>query len=132
MVSRAAFLLVVATLPPLLASCGGGIYLGYDDRDLDDRPPSVSLAASPNSARAGATVTLVAAASDDRGIDSVAFYRLDASGNAVLLGSDGVAPYTWETTLPSNGQSSVSYLARATDSRGQRTDSAAVSVAVLP
>lgn len=122
---------IVATAP-LLTSCGGGIYLGYDGRDFDDRPPSVELAAAPTSARAGATISLVAAASDDRGIDNVAFYRIDASGNALLLGSDGVAPYTWDTTLPGTGQSSVSYLARATDGRGQRTDSAAVSVSVLP
>ena len=123
--------IVLAAVLPLLGSCGGGVFIGYDGRDFDD-PPSVSLAASPTGARAGDAIALVAAASDDSGIESVSFFRVDAAGNALLLGSDGVAPYTWDTTLPNTGQSSVSYFARATDTRGQRSDSALVSVAVLP
>lgn len=126
-----ALALVVAPLL-LLTSCGGGVFIGYDNRDFDDRSPSVSLAVSPTGARVGEAIDLVAAASDDFGIDSVAFFRVDATGNALLLGSDGVAPYTWDTTLPNTDQASVSYFARATDDVGQRSDSALVSVAVLP
>lgn len=125
--------LVLVAVPLLLASCGGGVFIGYgSSRDCCDGLPSVSLAASPTAARPGDAIGLVAAASDDFGMDSVAFFRVDASGNAQLLGSDGVVPYTWDTTLPNTGQSSVSYFARAFDDLGQRSDSALVSVAVLP
>ena len=36
-----------------LAGCGGGVYIGYDYGDDDDRPPQVSLAASPGAAAPG-------------------------------------------------------------------------------
>ena len=66
----------------LLAACNVGIWAGSDGQ-----PPSVSLAAAATSVAAGQSVRFIAAASDGDGIDSVAFYRVDASG-PVLLGSD--------------------------------------------
>ncbi len=114
-----------------LAACGGGIFLGYDGRNLDDRPPVASLAVSPGSATPGQTVRLVAAASDDFGVASVAFYRAHAGG-ATLLGVDDTAPYAFDAQLPTGSAASVEFFARVTDDIGQQTDSASVNVTVLP
>jgi Bacterial Ig domain len=113
-----------------LAACGGGFYLGYE-YGFDDTPPSVSLAVASTSARAGDVLRVSAAAADDTGVDSVAFYRLDGNG-AVLLGSDGREPYDWQVTVPSDGRTVLTLFARATDWDGNRADSVAVSVNVLP
>jgi Bacterial Ig domain len=113
-----------------LGACGGGFYLGYE-YGLDNTPPSVSLAVANTSVRAGDVLRVSAAAADDNGIDNVAFYRLDGNG-AVLLGSDGRDPYEWQVTVPSDGRTVLTLFARATDWDGNRADSAAVSVNVLP
>lgn len=120
----AALLAVVA-----LAGCGGSVSLGFGFGD-DDRP-SASLAVSPTSASPGDTLRLVAAASDDYGVDSVEFYRVDGSGST-LLGFDGLPPYQLDTTVPANAAGSVQYFARAVDGGGQRGDSAVVTVNVGP
>jgi hypothetical protein len=113
----------------LLAACGGSIWLGYDD--FDDEPPNVSLAASPGSAAPGQSVHLVAAASDDFGVDQVRFFRLDAGG-ASSLGVDGAPPFQWDTVVPAGASGSVQFFARATDGAGQERDSAVVAVTVTP
>lgn len=121
----------------VLAGCGGGISLGWGhgwigwDGGWDQHPPDVSLVVSPTSARAGATITLSAAASDDSGIDEVIFFRRSGDGH-VLLGSVGRRPYTWTTTLPPDASASVGYFARAVDVAGRRTDSATATVTVTP
>lgn len=120
---------VLATV--LLCACGGGIFLGYGNVGDNDRPPAVSLAVSPASAAPGQAVRLVAAASDDLAVQSVAFFRLDG-GTATLLGADGAAPYEWDTALPAGAIGNVQFFARATDDAGQSTDSAAVSVRAGP
>jgi hypothetical protein len=112
-----------------IAGCGGGIYIGYGSDD--DRAPFVSLTASTNAAAAGQTVTLMAAASDDHRVDRVEFFRIDAGGSAVALGSDGSAPYHFDTRQPDTSATSVRYFARAVDDVGQYNDSASVSVTVL-
>lgn len=119
-----ALLVVVA-----LAGCGGSVSLGFGFGD-DDRP-SVSLAVSPTSASPGDTLRLVAAASDDYGVDFVEFYRVDGSGST-LLGFDGLPPYQLDTTVPASAAGSVQYFARAVDGGGQRGDSAVVTVGVDP
>ncbi|MED5620750.1 Ig-like domain-containing protein [Ideonella sp. BN130291] len=111
-----------------LAACGGGLFIGVGE---GDEPPSVSLVASASSAGAGQTVRLAAAASDDFGIDHVSFYRVDAGGAWVLLGSDGVGPFEWDAVMPATSAASVQFLARAVDGAGQVTDSDVVSVTVL-
>jgi hypothetical protein len=113
-----------------LSACGGGFYLGYD-YSYDDTDPSVSLAVASTSVRAGDVLDISAAAADDSGIDSVAFYRYD-DNSIVRLGSDGRAPYDWQLTVPSDGRSVLRLFARATDWNGNRADSAVVSVNVLP
>ena len=120
-------LLVTATAL-LLSSCGGGVYLGWEDSGYDDFPPNVSLVASQSVAGVGSTVRLSAAAADDYGVSRVEFYRLDATGRATRLGTDSFAPYQWDTTLPDSADNLVRYQARAIDDVGQVTDSAVVSV----
>jgi hypothetical protein len=112
-----------------IAGCGGGIYIGYGSDD--DRAPQVSLVASTGAASPGQTVTLMAAASDDHRVDLVEFFRIDAGGQAVALGSDGSAPYHFDTRQPDTSAASVRYFARAVDDAGQFNDSASVSVTVL-
>ena len=113
-----------------LVACGGGFFVGIGD-GFDDGPPSVSLAAAETTVQAGQTLRVVAAAADANGIDAVAFYRLD--GNvAVLLGSDGRAPYEWSLRGPSDGRSTLRLFARATDNFGNRADSDVVFVTVTP
>lgn len=114
----------------VLAGCGGGIYIGIGS-SFDD-PPTVSVVANVAVAAPGQAVHLAAAASDDYGIDRVQFFRVEPDGAATQLGSDGSAPYEWDTTVPAGtGTGPLRFFARAIDSAGQRTDSAMVTVAVL-
>ncbi len=118
----------------LLAGCGGGVSLGFSggfDDDFD--PPSVSIASNVSTVQAGQPVQLIAAASDQwSGIESVAFYRLDSTNNAVLLGTDGSEPYEWTATAPTDGRTTMVVFARARDNAGNRADSALVTITVTP
>jgi hypothetical protein len=120
--------LAVLAAPALLASCGGGIWIGYDG---NDQPPQVSLA-TVATAQVGENIRLAAAASDDGYIDYVAFYRVDDNGQSVRLGDDGSAPYDWVTPMPSSSTGSVRFFARAFDNDGHWADSDEVSVAIAP
>ncbi|WP_428421306.1 hypothetical protein [Methylibium sp.] len=112
----------------VVAGCGGSVSLGFG---FGDDRPSASLAVSPTSASPGQALRLVAAASDDFGVDFVEFYRVDSSGST-LLGFDGLPPYQLDTTVPANAAGSVQFFARAIDGAGQRGDSAVVTVSVGP
>jgi len=130
--SRPAFVArgaAAAALALCLASCGGGVSFGFGG--FDD-PPSVSLATSVDAAHAGDTVRLVAAASDDFGVDFVVFYRLESDGSTTRLGEDGVGPFQWDATMPSTSATRVQFFARAVDGAGQASDSALVSVSLIP
>lgn len=113
----------------LLAACGGGIYLEFDD--YDDLPPVVDLAASSLSAFAGDSVRLVAAAADENGIDHVSFYRYDGN-TAVRLGSDSFSPYDWQLLVPADGRTSVTVFAHAVDNAGNVADSNLVTISITP
>jgi hypothetical protein len=114
----------------VLGACGGGVFIGIELGDPGDEDPSVGLTAAVSEAPAGATVRLAAAASDDLGVDAVSFYREDAQG-AVLLGSDGRAPYEIDTVIPASAPGTVwRYFARAFDGAGQSSDSAPVDITV--
>lgn len=121
--------LIATALAP--AGCGGGLYLGFELGGPDDRPPSVALSSAVDSAAAGDTARLAAAASDDFGVDSVAFYRDEAGGTPTLLATDTRAPYQLDTVIPVSPAGTVwRYFARAFDSAGQQADSEAVTITV--
>lgn len=103
----------------VLTGCGGGTSDG----------PTVTLAVTPTSAAAGATVTLIAVASSDVGMSAVRFYRVDASANT-LLGTLNASPYQFTTTIPTTASGSVSYVARAVDADANTTDSDTATVTV--
>lgn len=129
--SRARAVLAALLGAALLSACGGGVSVGIGvdigDGFHDEEPPSVSLVVSPTVAAPGQLLRLAAAASDDRGIEQVAFYRID-NGGTVLLFADGEPPYAIDTPAPLDGRRSVQYFARATDVHGRRRDSEAVAV----
>lgn len=118
---------LVLAAAALLAGCGGGLYIGIGDDGYDD-PPQVSLVASSGSAAAGQPLRLAAAASDDFGVDRVQFFRIERDGSATALGTDSVAPYEWDTSMPATTANEVRFFARAFDGAGQRADSATVAV----
>ncbi len=119
---------LAATL--LLAGCGGGLYLGWGDC-CDSGAPSVSITTAQASVPAGGTLRVVAAASDDSGIDEVAFYRVDGTADT-RLGSDGSAPYEWNVVVPTDGRTTLTVFARARDGAGNTGDSALLTVSVTP
>lgn len=124
-------LAVVSTwiAPLLLAGCGGGLYIGWGGDD-DDGDPSVSITSAQSSVAAGGVLRVAAAASDDSGIDSVAFYRLDGEA-ATRLGSDGSEPYQWDIAVPADGRTTVTVFARARDGWGNEADSTRLTVPVV-
>lgn len=123
--------LATLTCVAALAGCGGGLYLGFDLGGPGDRPPSVALSAAVSEAPAGAIVRLAAAATDDFGVDAVAFYRQEAAGPDTLLGTDPVQPYQLDTVIPASPAGTVwRYFARAFDGAGQHNDSALVEITV--
>jgi Bacterial Ig domain len=124
--ASAAALTLIATS----ASCGGGFFLAIGFGVDTSSPPTGSLSA-PSSAQRGQTIRLSAAASDDFGIDQVAFFR-DEGVDTVLLGADGDSPYEQLTQIPLNAVGTVTYFATATDVDGNKTESASVSVIVAP
>lgn len=120
---------LAALLLALTAGCGGGVFLGIGD--VGDQPPSVALTSAVDEAPAGTVVRLAAAASDDFGVDSVAFYREEAAGPPTLLATDVRPPYQLDTTIPASGSGTVwRYFARAFDGAGQHGDSAVVDITV--
>ncbi len=129
---RAQRILQAAALAAALgvAGCGGGIYLGFGDGFGDD-PPAVSLAGPTGAVRAGTAITLLAAASDDHGVDMVQFYRIDSSGPR-RIGDDLHAPYELVITVPDDGRTALEVFARAWDFDGNSADSAVLRMAIVP
>jgi hypothetical protein len=119
---------LAATL--LLAGCGGGLYIGWGDYG-DDGAPSVSITTAQTSVPAGGTLRVVAAASDESGIDEVAFYRVDGATDT-RLGSDGSAPYEWNVPVPADGRTTVSVFAQARDGAGNTANSGLLTISVTP
>jgi hypothetical protein len=114
-----------------LVACGGGVSIGIGGGyDFDDAPPSVTIAASTPTVVAGRSVVLVAAASDNDGIDVVAFFRLD--GNIPQpLGTLANPPYELAVTAPADGRSTLRVFARAIDFSGNRSDSAVLELPIV-
>ncbi|WP_130431429.1 hypothetical protein [Rivibacter subsaxonicus] len=112
----------------LLAGCGGGIDEWFSQSE--NEPPTIALAAAPTPVAPGQMLVLVAAASDDEGIDEVAFFRVEADGALTRLGADGEAPFLWTQEVASGATGTLRYQARATDTDGKSTDSLIVEVEV--
>ncbi len=91
----------------------------------DTTAPSVSLTSPTSGATVTGLVTLTATATDNVAVARVDFYR-----DAVLLGTDTTAPYSyaWTTTTVANGGYALS--ARAFDAAGNQGTSASVPVTV--
>jgi Bacterial Ig domain len=116
----------------LLCACGGSLSIGIGiDGSGDFALPSVSLVAAQSSVQAGQTLRLVAAAADQNGIESVAFFRQDSAG-AVLLGTDRTEPFELQVVAPADGRTSMVVFARATDGAGNQADSASVQIGITP
>lgn len=122
---RAGWVLATALL---LGGCGGGVYVGVGP---DDDPPGAALAASPTQAFPGQTVTLLADARDDYGVDYVAFYQLMPDGSALRLGIVLNPPYQLSVVLPLDAAPLTQFFARAVDGAGQFGDSTVATVQVL-
>ncbi|GAP38866.1 Ig-like domain-containing protein [Piscinibacter sakaiensis] len=124
--------LAAAALLLGLAGCGGGIAIGIGIGvdDINRGPPSVSIAASPTRVAPGQAVQLVAAASDENGIDVVAFFRLD-NGQPQPLGTLGRPPYELTTTAPNDGRTRMTVFARAIDNLGSVADSQRIDIEIV-
>lgn len=114
------------------SACGVGLSIGIEDDDWygSDRP-AVSIASPLTTVTAGQTARVIAAASDDDGIDSVAFYRRDGSV-WLRLGADGSSPYEWDVAAPADGRTTLEVFARARDRFGNERDSEVLSITVTP
>jgi hypothetical protein len=112
----------------LLGGCGGGVFVGIGP---DDDPPSVALVVSPTQAFPGQTLTLLADARDDFGVDYVAFYQLLPDGSAIRLGIVLAPPFQLSVVLPADALNPTQFFARAVDGAGQFGDSLVATVQVL-
>jgi hypothetical protein len=88
--------------------------------------PTAGIVSPASNAAVSGTVTIEAAASDDRGIERVEFYVA-----GVLKGTDTTAPYTyaWDTSKSSTGTASLTV--KAWDVGGNSKTSSAVQVKVV-
>jgi len=112
--------------------CAIGNYIDHDDLIFaveggtpDTTPPAVSITAPASGATVSGTVTISANATDNVGVAQVEFLV-----DGVVKGTDTSSPYSyaWDTNTATNGGHSLT--ARATDTSGNSTTSAAVSVTV--
>lgn len=90
-------------------------------------PPAIALQAPQNDSYSnfGAPITISATASDDTGVTKVEFFD-----NGQFISEDATSPYTAAISAPSMGSHVIT--ARATDTQGASTSSAAVRVTVTP
>lgn len=92
-----------------------------------DTPPSVSIATPAAGSTVSGAVSVAASASDDHGIASIEFF-VDGSS----IGSDTTSGDGWSVSWDTTGATDASHVLRATatDTMGQTTTSADVSVTV--
>jgi hypothetical protein len=139
--------LLALTVALSLGGCGGGVAVGLDlgyagvyyETGPDpaygggyDQRPNVSVAVSTPRARTGETVRIVAAASDDYGVDAVTFYSVNAAGEGAAITTLRRPPYSVDISMPATADGVVYFTARAIDTAGQYQDSALVPVTLIP
>lgn len=108
--------LIVATLASLAAQ---------GNSRKKDRPPTVSITAVGSPFTTERTVTITASASDDHGIRQVEFFDGGAS-----KGIDTTAPYSVDWSIAAANNGVHNWWATATDTAGQRRDSATIYLTV--
>ena len=86
--------------------------LGTNPRSAKDAPPKLTKFTAPKTAKAGAKVTMTAAASDDYGVKRVTFYAKNGR-----LCVDRVAPFRCVKRFPKKGKRTLT--AVASDAFGQ-------------
>jgi hypothetical protein len=111
----------IALLPAsLLTACGGG----------ESDPPGITLYSTITGGAEGTAFALSAAAEDDDGIAKIEFFRIN-SGSEELLITFTAMPYLYQTVIPAGtAGTTIQYLARATDTDDQVTDSNTVVITV--
>jgi len=103
-------------------------FIGGDSGSGDNTPPTVTLKSPTAGATlTGSSVTLSADASDNVGVSKVEFFV----DNSINVGTDTTAPYSisWNSADVADG--THSFQARAIDTSGNVTTSAAVSATIL-
>jgi hypothetical protein len=103
-------LLLLTFSASLLAACGSSLNIG-------DAPPSVILGLTSDSTTIPSVFTIVAGATDDRGIAKVEFYD-----NNQKIGESAAAPYSVTRTYASGDQGAHVIRAVATDTAGQKAE----------
>jgi hypothetical protein len=98
---------------------GQVITLGGGGGPGDTTPPVATLVSSSLNVTTASTITLTATATDQAGINQVAFFDTTPAGTA-LLGTDTTAPYTQAVPLTGANNGTHIYTARATDSSANR------------
>ena len=93
--------------------------------DIDVTPPTVSLQSSQTNVTSGAGIVLTATAEDDVGLEKVEFFD-----GGTKLGEDANSPYSIAVALKPADNGAHTYTAKATDTTGNATTSAGVSVNV--
>jgi hypothetical protein len=91
----------------------------------DSTPPTVTITSPPNAATVSGTVTVAATATDNVGVASVRFYL-----DGVLQSTDTTNAYTWSWNSTSTSNGSHALTAVATDTAGNTTTSAPITVTV--
>src|SRR5690606_5930513 len=96
---------------------------------VDNTAPTVSITSPADGSTVNKPVTIVANATDDAGVSSVAFYYVDG-GTDVLIGNGTASGDVWTYSgwNPADGQYTLK--AVATDTGGKSTTSAAVNVTI--
>jgi subtilisin family serine protease len=115
----------------VISSVGTGtpnrlLYEAFIGAPSDTTPPTVSL----TSPAAGATVSGTAVTLSATASDNVAVAKVEFLVDGTVVGTDTSSPYSisWNSTTVANG--SHSFTARATDTAGNATTSAAVTATV--
>ncbi len=117
-------LLDVWTFDPLLILDDGG-----GGEEPTDDPPSVSITAPNGGVTVSGTVTVIADANDDNGVEKVEF---SADGTSIGVDEDAIDGWSvsWDTTTTGWDDGTYALTATATDTAMQTTESSSVSVTV--
>jgi len=117
-------ILIIWNILALALVCGGC----GQETEFDDKPPKVTITHPDDGAQLESTTVIMAEATDDRGIRSVAFYV-----NDILLGEDVEPPFehVWHIDYWVDVETLV-LTALATDRAIKQTTSPPINVSIVP